>query len=225
MNYDIENPDIKEILNALSYCIFDDDLDYTNDSFYDNIVSIFKEHYHKPFKADNGCSKGVLIFEKLGFVIKIPFNYCDGYELCAVTEGDNEWDYCSQEANRYKMAVDAEVEEAFLPTYYLTSIDCYPIYIQPCAEILENLSFEKYNEKSNNSSKEDRETLEDFNDTQGFCQLNIVWEDEFYTLHGIDYFVRLKNFFKQHHIRDLRAANIGYYNNKPVLVDYASFDE
>ena len=122
MNYDINNPDIKEILDALNYCIFDDDLDYTNDSFYDNIVSIFKQHYHKPFKADNGCSKGVLIFEQLGFVIKIPFNFCDGYELCAVTEGDSEWDYCSQEANRYKMAVDAEVEEAFLPTYYLTSI-------------------------------------------------------------------------------------------------------
>lgn len=225
MNYNIEDLEIKEILDALQYCIFDEDLDYTNDSFYDNIAHIFKEHYNKPFKAFNGCSKGVLAFKELGFVIKIPFNYCDGYELCAVQEGNNEWDYCSQEANRYNMAVEADVEEAFLPTKYLTNIDGYPIYIQPYAEILENLSYEQYHEKESKSSKEERENIESLNDENNFYHINSIWEAEFFKLHGFDYFMALKNFIKKHFIRDLRAANIGYWNGKPVLIDYASFDE
>ena len=168
MKYDIESPEIKEILDALQYCIFDEDLDYTTESFYENIVNIFKEHYKKPFNAFNGCSKGVLVFKNLGFVIKIPFNYCDTYELCMVEEGANEWDYCSQEANRYIMAEEEGLQDLFLKTEYLATIDYYPIYIQPYAQLMESLSFQEYNEKSKNSSEEDREKLELINDEEYF---------------------------------------------------------
>ena len=51
--------------------------------------------------GDNEASKGVFIFKDFNFVIKIPFSYYDGGKLCGDVEGGFDWDYCSQEVNRY----------------------------------------------------------------------------------------------------------------------------
>ena len=62
--------EIREILDALHDCYFDELDDYTFD---ESVVTPFNDSYKKPFKAANVASKGVLIFPNFGFVIKIPF--------------------------------------------------------------------------------------------------------------------------------------------------------
>lgn len=117
--------DLDEILEALSYGTFDE-----NDEadFYSIVVQPFSEKYKKPFDYATGATKGVLIFEQLGFVIKIPFcrnsedcyyNSAYGeYECCYFTgaDTDNGWDYCEAEANKYERAEEEGLAQCFAKT-------------------------------------------------------------------------------------------------------------
>lgn len=225
MNYSLDNPDIKEIVDALSYACFDD-LDGAEDGFYDFIVSSFKNHYFKSFTSETGASKGVLIFAKLGFVIKIPFKMYDGFDLYGANlDGDDDWDYCSQEVNRYTAAENEGLQDVFLKTEYLTSIDGHPIYIQPFATILKDMNYNEYNYHNSCSSKEDKNSADALNMQNGFAGLHEVWDGEVYKKYGKEFYIKLKTFIKNFDINDLRTANIGYWHNNPVLIDYAGYYE
>ena len=225
MKYDLSNPDIKEIGDALSYVCFDE-LDGADDGFYEWVVYPFKAHYFKPFKHDSGASKGVLIFKDLGFVIKIPYIMYDGYELYGASyQGNDDWDYCSQEVNRYTMAEEEGLQEVFLKTEYLTSVNRHPIYIQPLATILKDLNGEEYSYHKSCSSQDDKNSADSINLANNFYDIHEVWDGEVYNKYGKDFYIKLKTFIKNISINDLRTANVGYWNGNPVLVDYAGYYE
>lgn len=216
--------DIQEILDALKYCDFDDleDCDYI---FEEKITEKFQLHYSKPFEYSNGATKGVLIFKNLGFVIKIPFTWCGGDEICGASDGAHSWDYCSQEVCRYEMAEDNGIAEVFLQTEYLGDVNDYPIYIQPYAEIFKNMAPDAISEHCYESSEEQKEQTRSLNSQYAFDDIQNIWESEVLALYGKDFYIKLKTYISDYDINDLRTANIGYYQNKPVLVDYAGFYE
>lgn len=210
--------EIDEILDALKYCYYDE-LD--QDDFEDDVICSFEEHYKKPFGWDNGATKGVLIFKNYGFVIKIPFNHCDGYELYGATDGDNEWDYCSQEKNRFKAVKENDLQKVFLETDYLASVDNYPIYIQLFAEPLDKIDVNSHS----SHTKEDIDIINNIIDENYFGDINLSWEADMFALYGKKFYIKFKEFIHDYKIEDLRTANVGYVGLYPVILDYAGFND
>ena len=213
--------EIREILDALHDCYFDELDDYTFD---ESVVAPFNDSYKKPFRAANGATKGVLIFPNFGFVIKIPFIYCDGDELCGAQDGVNAWDYCSQEACRYEMAEEEGFGDIFLETDLLDEVNNHPIYIQPYADILGGMDSDNYNSNHRSSTDIDRTLVKEINNNEHYDWLDSSWEADLLVQYGIETFKKFKKYLKDNWITDLRDANIGYVGKKPVLVDYAGFD-
>ena len=213
--------ELREILEALNSCYFEELDDY---NFDDDVVYIFKDKYKKPFKSANGATKGVLIFEDYGFVIKIPFIFCDGEEMNGATEGADGWDYCSQEVARYEMAKQNGFEDIFLETSFLDTVDGHPIYIQQYAEILNLINSTEYSNNHCSSTDLDRSTVREIDNREDYDYLDSGWEADLFVKYGIQKYKNFKKYLKDNYIKDLRNSNIGYIGRNPVLVDYAGFD-
>ena len=214
---------LDEILEALSYGTFDE-----NDEadFYPVVVQPFSEKYKKPFDYATGATKGVLIFEQLGFVIKIPFcrnseDYDDYYECCNYFTGadtDNGWDYCEAEADKYQRAEEEGISMCFAKTEKIGEIDGYPIYMQELASIYKNVDYQS------SHTEEDSRQVNSICDSNNFYIFNIEWLSDAFHFYGEKIFHKLLEFIRTVGINDLHDGNIGYIKNRPVLVDYSSFD-
>lgn len=213
--------ELREILDALHNCYFDELDDYTFD---ESVVAPFKDSYKKPFKAANGATKGVLIFPDFRFVIKIPFIFCDGDEMCGAQDGVNAWDYCSQEACRYEMAEEEGFGDIFLETDLLGEVNNHPIYIQPYAEVLSKLDGQAYDSNHRSGIDVDRKLVKEIDYTENYTMLDSRWEADLLVKYGIEIFKKFKKYLKDNWINDLRDENIGYVGKNPVLIDYAGFD-
>ena len=219
--------DLDEILEALSYGTFDE-----NDEadFYSIVVQPFSEKYKKPFDYTTGATKGVLIFEQLGFVIKIPFcrnsedceyNSTYGeYECCYFTgaDTDNGWDYCEAEANKYERAEEEGLAQCFAKTKKIGDIDGYPIYMQELADIYKSIDYQS------SHTEEDSRQVSSICNNNNFYMFNIEWLSDAFHYYGEKMFHKLLEFIRTVGINDLHDGNIGYIGNRPVLVDYSSFD-
>lgn len=214
--------EINEILDVLHDCYFDELDQY---SFDDDVVYPFNEKYKKPFKTASGASKGVLIFPDFGFVIKIPFIFCDGDEMCGAQDGVNAWDYCSQEACRYEMAEEEGFGDIFLETDLLGEVNNHPIYIQPYAEVLSKIDGSEYDSKHRSGTDMDRTFVKKIDDAENYDTLSSMWEADLLVRYGIEKFKSFKKYIKDNWINDLRDENIGYIGKNPVLIDYAGFNE
>lgn len=211
--------EIDEIKEALKWGFYED---LEDDSFEDDIITPFKEHFQNNFSYgwDNGATKGVLIFKDFGFVIKIPFLYCDGDCLCGVEDGDSEWNYCSQEETYYKKAKEAKVQDIFLETAYLDTINHHPIYIQLFAEPMNKIDINSHRSSTEKDIKKVNEIIENSN----YNYIDDSWEADLFVLYGKKYYKKFKDFITKIGINDLRTANIGYIGKKPVILDYAGFN-
>jgi len=219
--------DLDEILEALSYGTFDE-----NDEadFYSIVVQPFSEKYKKPFDYATGATKGVLIFEQLGFVIKIPFcrnsedceyNSAYGeYECCYFTgaDTDNGWDYCEAEANKYERAEEEGLAQCFAKTKKIGDIDEYPIYMQELADIYKSIDYQS------SHTEEDSRQVSSICNSNNFYMFNLEWLSDAFHYYGEKVFHKLLEFIRTVGINDLHDGNIGYIGNRPVLVDYSSFD-
>lgn len=219
--------DLDEILEALSYGTFDE-----NDEadFYSIVVQPFSEKYKKPFDYATGATKGVLIFEQLGFVIKIPFcrnsedceyNSTYGeYECCYFTgaDTDNGWDYCEAEANKYERAEEEGLAQCFAKTKKIGDIDGYPIYMQELADIYKSIDYQS------SHTEEDSRQVSSICNSNNFYMFNLEWLSDAFHYYGEKVFHKLLEFIRTVGINDLHDGNIGYIGNRPVLVDYSSFD-
>ena len=213
--------ELEQIIEGLSYGYYEE-LD--QDNFECEVVDSFKANFKGNFSYgwDNGASKGVFIFKDFNFVIKIPFTHCDGDPLCGAIDSLYHWDYCGQEANRYKIAKNNNLEKVFLQTEFLTNINEHPIYIQCFAEPFSKINIEEHK----SSTKADELEIENIaeNDSYNYDLINTQWEADVYAVYGRDYYIKLKTFIKEKNIEDLRTDNIGYIGIYPVILDYAGFD-
>lgn len=213
--------ELNEIMKALSKCDFEE-LDY--DIFESTFAYDFMHHYGKTIRFASGASKGVLIFQDLNFVIKIPFSYCDGCELCGADESNFGWDYCDQEVTRYELAKDDGFQDVFLEVEFFDYVNGYPIYIQPYAVILDSLTDIEYKALHNSSEKRDELFIRNVDNAENYSYLNSKWEADLYRIYGIGFYRKFKMFLQNNYIDDLNSDNIGYIGKRPVLVDYAGFN-
>lgn len=219
--------ELDEILEALSYGTFDE---IDEAEFYPVVVQPFSEKYKKPFDYATGATKGVLIFEQLGFVIKIPFcrntedcyyNSAYGeYECCYFTgaDTDNGWDYCEAEADKYGRAETEGLAQCFAKTEKIGDIDGYPIYMQELADIYKSIDYQS------SHTEEDSRQVSSICNSNNFYMFNIEWLSDAFHYYGEKVFHKLLEFIRTVGINDLHDGNIGYIGNRPVLVDYSSFD-
>ena len=214
--------ELREILDALHNCYFDELDQY---SFDDDVLYPFKDKYTKSFKSATGATKGVLIFENFGFVIKIPFIFCDGDEMCGASDGIHNWDYCSQEVCRYEMAEDEGFGDIFLETDLLGEVNNHPIYIQPYAKVLSQIDGTTYNSNHRSGTDVDAILAKEIDNSENYTMLDSSWEADFLVRYGIEMFKKFKIYIKDNWINDLRDDNIGYIGKNPVLIDYAGFNE
>lgn len=219
--------ELDEILEALSYGTFDE---IDEAEFYPVVVQPFSEKYKKPFDYATGATKGVLIFEQLGFVIKIPFcrnsedceyNSAYGeYECCYFTgaDTDNGWDYCEAEADKYERAETEGLAQCFAKTEKIGDIDGYPIYMQELADIYKSIDYQS------SHTEEDSRQVSSICNSNNFYMFNIEWLSDAFHYYGEKMFHKLLEFIRTVGINDLHDGNIGYIGNRPVLIDYSSFD-
>ena len=211
-----DKKELDEILNALELG------DYNNlydGVFYEQIIRPFKQKYKKTFSYDYGATKGVIIFEDLGFVIKIPFGASCDCEFYGA-DCDNGWDYCEAEVNKYEFANKNDLNQCFAETKIIAYIDGYPIYIQEFATM-----FDKDNGASSNHTKDDMEKIADLCEDNNYECFNTSWLSDVFNFFGEKVFYQLMNFISDVDINDLHNGNIGYIGMRPVLVDYSSYND
>ena len=221
---DTHKEEINEILDALKNGVYED-LDESQ--FYYDVVQPFADSYTKPYQYDTGATKGVLLFKDLGFVIKIPFcrnsdTYDEYYECCDYFTGadaDNGWDYCEAEAYKYNRAELEGLNECFAKCEKIAEIDGYPIYIQEYAEIY------RFMEDKTPHNEEETSQVSSICNSKGFYIFNLDWLSDVFYYFGEKVFYKLLDFIDLVGINDLHDKNIGYIGDRPVLVDYSSYDQ
>ena len=174
-----------------------------------------------------GCSKAVIFLKDADFVIKIPFNTSDEdnwlMDFRGAANAVNDWDYCAVEEALYKLAKIKGVEDCFLPVYEVGKVNGYPIYKQPIGDIFAAKSIMKYDDEkvettTNNFYKQHNVPAE------LKYRLPIEWVYDVILAYPPHLVIDLLSFIKNN-ITDLHSANIGYYENNPVIIDYAGFHE
>lgn len=218
MNKEKELELIKE---GLSYCDYNE---LTSENWYDNVARIFSNKYKGTLSwyDDIGASKGVIIFNSLGLVIKIPFKgyddyYDDEYNFFYFEQADTKcgWNYCEVEYERYQKAISAHVEECFAKVEKFAEINNHPIYIQDLAVI--------HAQDKHYISDEEINSVRDFCSNSGHDCFCLAWLVEAFKYYGKELFDKLLSFIEDTGIEDLHGNNLGYINGKPVVVDFAGF--
>ena len=214
----------EEVLNLFKNCIFED---LCEDAYDNQILANLPENLD--YTYESGATKVVLIIENLDYVIKIPFHGRIEYaysedeedvfeEFSGATAGDsNCWDYCKEEVFYYQKAKEKNVEKFFLETSILGySNDDYPIYIQPKARI-----FNYY--KSKSLSAEEQIIT---NRLRSKCEtwFSVRWIRDAINWYGEAEVEKLLKFISNQEINDLHSGNLGYLNDRPVIVDYAGYN-
>lgn len=229
---------IEEILKAFEKCDF---YQLTAHNFEDKILAHLPDDLD--CKWDNGVSKVVFIFPGCDFVIKIPFmgeseeqeEYDEDYDEYYGTgeyifypfEGADDLesgdDYCLVEELRYNKALEAdngvgEIAQLFAHTQFVDFVNGYPIYRQPLCSIFADVKrYKIYSHEKTSSTNDACEQID--------CHcFNAEWLSDVIDYYGQDIFQKFMNFLREEDITDLHSANIGYIGDRPVLVDYSSFD-
>lgn len=233
---------IVECINK--FCILED---LSEDTWWGNIMEPLKENNCFPdisYVGDAGVTKCAIIFPDLGYVVKIPFQYSyyggsgrytertnengEKYETWVPEEDDyvmfsgarnseNDWDYCKVEVELYQSAITAGMEKYFAKMERICNKE-YPIYYQPLCKMFESYERNTTNEKEDEVHREYSTLKNDLD-----CALSPFWVKDFIETYGLDEYNALIKFCEDYSIQDFHCGNIGYINEKPVIVDYGSF--
>lgn len=204
------------------------------------------------FDFDTGASKGVLVFDKENFVIKVPFQACtyDESNFCADLEA---WDRGSlsyepfiqdylnyfSEANNFFLETSTnwdycELECAVFQAAQREGLDPYFAKEVLLGEVNGYPVYMQqyvvpYAEASSSRpikfSDQKRESAKQFCATFNQHCFNPEWISDFIDIYGEDEFKRLCAFLKKLNIIDLHRGNVGYLNGYPILLDYSNFNE
>lgn len=221
----------EQILEALDKCCFSI---LTCENYEENIVDLMDLKILNGW--DTGASKVVLFptDKETDFVVKIPFSHDAEYiSRCeydenfdpdsALFEGAAEpdgWDYCEAETIYYNHAKEEGIEFAFLKIERIGySKDFHPIYIQPVAEMLES------REESHKKDWAECQLASNFCTSNHLECFSDYWVADFLNCYGKEAYKKLHDFLSDFCIWDMHSGNLGYYNGKPVIVDYGGYHE
>ena len=235
---------ISEILRELNRC----DFSYltsmnSGEKLIDPLPRSFRENYY----VEEGATKIVFVSKNENYVIKIPFCGQEpddwGSYSCSDSRYDNSffdcgcpscyspfefagepngWDYCKAEVLLYEKAKEAHLEKHFVKTTLIGYVNNHPIYLQQKATIFNDLEMsENYHYKSEEQLNRSK-TLCSTNDVRCF---NATWIADFIEYYDEETFLTLAYHLENNYIDDLHRSNLGYINGRPVIVDYAGYNE
>lgn len=225
----------EDLLNMLSNAPIYEGLNF-HEGMNDDFMACMNNDFGNNYDYAYGATKLALIPVSLDkdFVIKIPYTgaysleeYYYGYknhkrkrdeywEFYGGECEDRPWDYCAGEVQRYTVAAEEGFADCFAKTEFLGDINGYPVYIQ---EKCTTFSATRYKHK--HSLEERRKTSKC---CHNYSEIDENWLTDFRLYYGEAKLIRFILFLKKHQWDDdLRNENIGYIEDRPVLIDYSGF--
>lgn len=199
-------------------------------------VKSFEEEYGR-CNVYNGISKVVIVFEKLPFVIKIPFNGIwyydyiyhedtDEYEeaeesferfYCADSEYHD--DYCEAEVNTIKMIQHFGFGSLVADEICIGNFGCRNYYIQE--KVKSSFSCDA---KPSNDSLNRAEKIDNY---YQFC--SATWRAFVFDTYGEDFWKSFIDWAMKENIsgiQDMHSGNYGYrFDGTPVMFDISGYDD
>lgn len=169
----------------------------------------------------SGASRGVLVFCPVGEIdeysadVRRLFNYVVKFDL-------SDEKYTEKELENYEYAVDEGLEDYFAEIHRggnFYGIDYYVMEQVKCDE--DRSSSEMYLAycEAKDIDSEDEESVDEY------CYQSS--EEILYTfienVYGEKVANRINDFCINHDINDIHNGNIGYLNDKPIIIDYAGY--
>lgn len=253
---DRERKIVEDILSIMTIPVqFGGNPDYNDYSMLDGIGEKIRDYIDEkelecPFSTDSGVSKGVIIFEKLGIVIKIPYvglyeratdcSNCgwENCETCPLTEEDLEDDFIPfdnaddiYELKRYSnwdycenelVKYEKAREEGFVDFFPKTEF--YGLVDGHPVYLQEKVKSFYAGLEDRPPSRVARESYENSRRVQS-APISEEWLLQAIDFYGLE---RLESFLvfieKEGLDDDLHDGNIGFnYQNAPILLDWAGW--
>lgn len=183
---------------------------------------IFKLKLHTEVSCAGGISKICLIFHDANFVFKYsnPYACSDGNEA-------------EREVENYNRAVELGIEMFFPKTYlygkidginiiYQEKIDCNVNEVWKDSKLsltIHDLTCNKLDIKKIASIKK-RFNIEESPYNR---DINTTWVAFMCALYTTEVIDKLINFIQEKKINDLHGENLGYKNNKPIILDFSGY--
>ena len=204
----------------------------------DFMIHMGKDFYNS-YTYANGATKFVLIpLNTDNYVIKIPYtgsyNFESGYydddnyyhhgredywEYYGSECRERPWDYCAGEVQRYKEAEKNGLAECFAKTELLGYVNDYPVYIQEKCITYDSCAY-------NHHYSVDEKIKTSKCCSSSSIDINMNWLTDFRFYYGEEKLLKFINFIHEAQWDDdLRGENIGYIEDRPVLIDYSGFLE
>ena len=167
-----------------------------------------------------GISKICLVFKDANFVFKYssPYAYSDGNEA-------------EREVDNYNRAVELGLEMFFPKTYLYGEIDGINIIYQEKIDYSADESWNRLDAKETYklvhsvNTRDIISTRERFNiEGKNYNRvIDTTWMAFVLALYSTEIIDRLVNFIQERKINDLHGENIGYKNNKPIILDFSGY--
>lgn len=196
----------------------------TSDSFDYDLKDILDESGEE-YDINTGASKGVIVFHSYDFVFKISFTTPEEYSYNYDSKGsiiDKYYygfeieNYCELETKIYNQACEEGLSEVFAEEYLIGNINGIQIYCQEKAT--------KIGPKHLPAEETNTEDYKHFSESTRYIGTDVSssWLYDVFKHYGLSFVQKLINFIEDN-FNDCHNGNIGYINNKPVLIDYSGF--
>lgn len=171
-------------------------------------------------KVDDGSSKTCIIFPSAKVVVK--------WDSLKCTYGGE----TVREIKIYQKSVEAGLAHFFPATKYLMTLEDATLAVQEmvdynCYHIPEDHQL-LYNQITDTVKEKSMIRFQNFCDKAGngyHRTIETTWAKSIISIYGKKQAKHLCQFIIAHSINDLRGANIGFKNRKPVLLDFSGFDD
>ncbi len=217
----------KEILTLFKDCDFDD---LNEDNFNQNVLSRLPAGFRYDYFY--GATKLVLIPANRDFVIKMPYKGTN-MECCEGANFDiygnprsHSYDHCARELILYHEAKNSGVAPILLKNHYVGEVNDEAIYTQKIAQTFDDYYDTPFffNEYSIHSPKEIEAMKDSYQRSpyryNQYAERYNAWLVDVHIYYGEKMFAAILDFINNY-IEDLHANNIGYANDRPVILDYA----
>ena len=185
------------------------------------VRDILDEKTKEPFKVNSGCSKICICFKNFPYVIKYSHNLY-GDKTDSIDES-------VKEAELYQVAKAEGIEKFFPETEILCSINGitfvmqekidYPVSEAPYKKI------NKYRRISRTTTRKIYQKMQnEINNVPGGGRsLDSLWAGVAISLYGKKLCKKLCDFIVTYQINDLHGNNIGYKDDRPILLDFSGY--
>lgn len=176
----------------------------SNDSWFEDIPNC---------ERDAGAFKECLIFPDMDFVLKVPFRFRKNSET---------GNACYDEIRIYQSAKEVGVEKILLETWFIGYLaNGRPVYGQVKADCtigaLSETKKKKYQRITRTVASSMRSKV-----IRGMYDksINHLWVDMLIVLYGKKFAMKFERWTRETLLTDLHYDNIGYRNDRPIVLDY-----